>query len=35
VVRRLREEHPRARIERVEVQWGECRDEYAKFFIRS
>lgn len=35
VVRRLREEHPRARIERVEVQWGECRDEYVKFSIRS
>lgn len=35
VVRRLREEHPRARIEKVEVQWAECRDEFPKFQIRS
>jgi acylphosphatase len=35
VVRRLREEHPRARIERVEVKWSDCKDEYCKFQIRS
>jgi acylphosphatase len=35
VVRRLREEHPRARIEKVEVQWGECRNEFPRFQIRS
>lgn len=35
IVRRLREEHPRARIERVEVKWSDCKDEYCKFQIRS
>jgi len=35
VVRRLREEHPRARIEKVDVRWGDCVDEFIKFQIRS
>ena len=35
VVRRLREEHPRARIEKIEVRWGDCSDEFCKFQIRS
>ncbi|MDD1770057.1 MAG: acylphosphatase [Methanomassiliicoccales archaeon] len=35
VVRRLREEHPRARIAKVEVIWGEARNEFSKFSIRS
>jgi acylphosphatase len=34
VVRRLREEHPKARIEKVDVKWGECKDEFPKFWIR-
>jgi acylphosphatase len=35
VVRRLREEHPRARIAKVEVTWGEAKNEFSKFSIRS
>ncbi len=35
VVRRLREEHPRARIVKVEVTWGEPKKEFSKFSIRS
>jgi acylphosphatase len=34
VVRRLREEHPRARIEKVEVCWRDCVDEFNRFQIR-
>ena len=34
VVRRLREEHPKARIEKVDVKWGECKDEFPKFWVR-
>ncbi len=35
VVRLLREEHPRARIEKIEVQWSEPKNEYLKFTIKS
>lgn len=35
VVRRLREEHPRARIEKVDVRWADCAEEFNKFQIRS
>ena len=35
VVRRLREEHPRARIEKVDVRWADCVDEFNRFQIRS
>jgi len=35
VVRRLREEHPRARIEKVDVRWADCVEEFNKFQIRS
>jgi acylphosphatase len=31
----LREEHPRARIEKVEVRWSDCVEEFGKFQIRS
>jgi len=35
VVRRLREEHPRAMIAKVEVKWSEPKNEFSKFSIRS
>ncbi len=35
VVRLLREEHPRARIEKIEVRWSEPKNDYIKFTIKS
>lgn len=34
VVRRLREEHPRARIDKVEVKWSDFKNEFSRFQIR-
>jgi acylphosphatase len=34
VVRLLREEHPHARVDRVEVKWGECTGEFCEFKIK-
>ncbi len=35
VVRLLREEHPRARIAKIEVRWSEPKNEFLKFTIKS
>ena len=35
VVRRLREEHPRARIDRVDVHWADPTNEFQRFNIRN
>jgi acylphosphatase len=34
IVRLLREEHPHARVDKVEVKWGECTGEFCEFKIR-
>ena len=34
IVRLLREEHPHARVDKVEVVWGECTGEFCDFKIR-
>ena len=34
VVRLLREEHPRALVERVELEWSDYRGEFRGFHIR-
>jgi acylphosphatase len=34
IVRLLREEHPHARVDKVEVKWSDCVDEFPEFRIR-
>ena len=33
VIRMLREEHPFARVDKIDVQWSECRDQFDRFDI--
>jgi acylphosphatase len=34
VIRMLREEHPFARVDKIDLTWSECRDQYDRFDIR-
>jgi len=34
VIRKLREEHPYARVDRIEIDWKEARNEFDGFEIR-
>jgi acylphosphatase len=34
VIRMLREEHPFARVDKVDLIWSQCQDQYDRFDIR-
>ena len=34
VIRMLREDHPFARVDNVEIMWSECQGQYDRFEIR-
>lgn len=34
VVRKLRSEHPHARVDAVDLAWSECKDEFRCFEVR-
>jgi acylphosphatase len=34
VIRLLREEHPIARVEKIDVKWSACQDQYDRFDIK-
>ena len=34
VIRMLREEHPFARVDKIDLTWSECQDQYDRFDIR-
>ncbi len=34
VIRMLREEHPLARVDKVDLVWSECKDQFDRFDIK-